>query len=174
MNDKNAVVIPDRGVHIEIESLFFSYPSRPECSVLKDVSISIPPCKIIVFAGKSGSGKSTLLSIIAGLYVNQSGEVSIAGSKLNSHNHSILKELIGMVEQTSGLFSGSVLENISYGKHDATVEEAKLAARAANAGEFIDKLPDKYNSQIGWNGSRLSGGQQARLALARALIKDPR
>lgn len=123
--------------------------------------------------GHSGAGKSTLINLCMRLYDPTSGSVSVSGTDLRDIKQSELRSRIGVVFQETYLFSGSVYENIAYSKPGANLEEVIAAAKAANAHEFIIKLPDGYNTVIGENGHTLSGGERQRLSIARAVLKDP-
>jgi len=152
---------------LELRNISFQYKSR-DTPVLSDLNLLIEPRSITAIAGRSGSGKSTIMAILAGLYVADQGSIAIGAVDVS--NHCELRKSVGVVEQTAGLLSGTITSNIAYGKDGATMDEIELAARQADAHEFISALPDGYNTQIGELGSLLSGGQKARIALARALV----
>ncbi len=164
---------------VTLDSVTFAYPSRQDQPVFQNMSLQIPYNQMVCFRGKSGSGKSTLLALIAGLYTPVSGRILVDGvdmSTLESKDHHKLmcSKMFGVVEQASeSLLSGTVAFNIKYGKDDATEIEVRSAAEAAAAHEFIVQFRDGYDTQVGVGGSLLSGGQRARIALARALIRDP-
>jgi putative ABC transport system ATP-binding protein len=164
---------------LELSDVSFLYASRPDQPVVKGISLVIAPRCITAICGRSGCGKSTLLGIIAGLYKPSSGLVRLreseGGEKYSPGDLDLklLRSQVGVVEQLAGLLSGTIRQNISYGKEGASEEEIEMAARAAAAHDFITQLPEGYNTQVGVRGSLLSGGQRARVALARALIKDP-
>ena len=153
---------------LELRNITFQYKTR-DTPVLSDLNLLVEPCSITAIAGRSGSGKSTIMAILAGLYVADQGSIVIG--TVDVSNHDELRKSVGVVEQTAGLLSGTITSNIAYGKDGATMDEIELAARQADAHEFIAALPDGYNTQIGELGSLLSGGQKARIALARALVR---
>ncbi|HWW77229.1 MAG TPA: ABC transporter ATP-binding protein [Pyrinomonadaceae bacterium] len=160
---------PFRG-RVEFERVGFDYGSgRP---VLKDVSLSVEPGEFVALVGPTGSGKSTLLSLIPRFYDPTSGRVLIDGRDVRSFTLKSLRDQISYVLQESYLFRASVWENIAYGRLGATREEIVGAARLANAHEFIERLPEAYDTVIGERGETLSGGQRQRIAIARAVIRD--
>ena len=129
---------------------------------------------MVAIVGPSGSGKSTLINLIARFYDPASGEVRVDGHNIGGVSVESLRSQIGIVLQDNVLFSGTLEDNIKYGRPDATREQVQAAATAANAHEFIEKLPDGYATVVGERGSKLSGGQRQRVAIARAILKDPR
>jgi subfamily B ATP-binding cassette protein MsbA len=129
---------------------------------------------VVALVGHSGAGKSTLVDLLLRFYTPQQGSISIDGYALNRVRLESLRQQIGVVPQQTVLFVGTVAENIAYGKPDATPEEIEAAARAAHAHEFIERLPEGYQTLIGDRGVRLSGGESQRIAIARALLRDPR
>ncbi len=159
------------GGDIEFKNVFFGYKSYEP--VLKNVNLKIESGKMLGLVGHSGAGKSTLINLCMRLYDPTSGSITIDGTELRSVKQSELRSRIGVVFQETYLFSGSVYENIAYSKPGASHEEVIAAAKAANAHEFIIKLPDGYNTVIGENGHTLSGGERQRLSIARAVLKDP-
>jgi len=142
--------------------------------VLKDVSFEARPGEMVAFVGPSGSGKTTIANLIARFYDRSSGEVTIDGRDIQEYTLRTLRDQMSIVLQETHLFRGMIIDNIRYGKPDATIEEIEEAARRANAHEFICTLSDGYRSLIGSDGARLSGGQRQRIAIARALIRNPR
>ena len=142
--------------------------------VLEAVSFTALPGEVIAFVGPSGSGKTTIANLIARFYDRNSGEILIDGHDIQEYSVKTLRDQMSIVLQETTLFRGTVLDNIRYGKPDATILEIEAAARLANAHEFITALPTGYRSFIGSNGTRLSGGQRQRIAIARALIRNPR
>jgi ABC-type multidrug transport system fused ATPase/permease subunit len=129
---------------------------------------------VVAFVGPSGSGKTTIANLVARFYDRDSGEITIDGRDIQEYTLRTLRDQMSMVLQETYLFRGTIIDNVRYGKPDATLEEIEEAARQANAHEFICTLPDGYRSLIGANGTRLSGGQRQRIAIARALIRNPR
>lgn len=156
---------------IEFKNVFFGYKSYEP--VLKNVNLKIESGKMLGLVGHSGAGKSTLINLCMRLYDPTAGAITIGGTDLKDVKQSELRSRIGVVFQETYLFSGSVYDNIAYSKPSASYEEVIAAAIAANAHEFIIKLPDGYNTVIGENGHTLSGGERQRLSIARAVLKDP-
>ncbi|MEC8992370.1 MAG: ATP-binding cassette domain-containing protein, partial [Candidatus Latescibacterota bacterium] len=132
------------------------------------------PGEVLAFVGPSGSGKTTIANLIARFYDRNNGDILIDGRDIQEFSLRTLRNQMSIVLQETFLFSGTIVDNVRYGKPDATMEEIEAAARQANAHEFICTLPDGYRSLIGSNGTRLSGGQRQRIAIARALIRNPR
>jgi ABC-type multidrug transport system fused ATPase/permease subunit len=160
---------PLRG-EIVFSDVTFGYdPQRP---VLRGVSLTIQPGQRVAILGPSGAGKSTLLSLVGRLYDPDQGAVLVDGRDLRSATLASLRSQIGQVQQETFLFNTTVLENIRYGRADATQAEAESAARAANAHDFISALPQGYETMVGERGIKLSGGQKQRIAVARALLAN--
>ena len=168
----DAVALPPVEGHIVFENITFHYSTGEE--VLSDIDLKVEPGEIIALVGPSGSGKTTLVNLLPRFYDVAAGSIRIDGHDLRAVTLDSLREQIGIVPQETILFSGTVEENIRYGKLDATEEEIREAARAANALEFIERLPDGFDTLVGERGARLSGGQRQRVAIARALLKNPR
>lgn len=168
-------LIPDH-VHgnIQFRDIDFSYPSRPQHKVLNGFSLDIPQGTTVALCGPSGSGKSTIASLLERFYEPTAGNVYLDGEELRTLDPSWLREHIGFINQEPVLFATSILENIRYGRPDATLEEVKEAARQANAESFIESFPDGYETIVGERGAALSGGQKQRIAIARAILKDPK
>jgi ATP-binding cassette subfamily B protein len=164
-------VPPDgRRGHLRLEGVTFGYdPSRP---VLRDVSLEARPGEVVALVGPTGAGKSTLVSMIARLYDPWEGTVWLDGIDLRDAQLQSLRENIAIVMQEPFLFRMSVAENIAYGRPDASRDEILAAARAASADDFIQELPQGYDTGIGERGITLSGGEKQRLSIARALLKD--
>nr|XP_039260244.1 mitochondrial potassium channel ATP-binding subunit-like [Styela clava] len=159
---------------VEFHNVRFSYPSRPDCLVLKDISLKLPPCKVIALCGLSGGGKSTVASLIERFYDPTAGKITLDGKDLKKLDPSWLREkVIGYISQEPVLFNTTIAENIRYGKPDATDAEIMEAAKLANAEQFISNFPNGYDTIVGERGLSLSGGQKQRIAIARALIKNP-
>jgi len=140
--------------------------------VLEDVSFDIKPGQKLALVSESGGGKTTIVSLLLGLYRPNSGDICVAGHDLANVPLKQLRELVGVVFQDASLFSGTIRENIAYGRPDATDEQIVDAAKRANAHHFITRLPHGYDTTIGERGLKLSGGQKQRIAIARALLKD--
>ena len=157
---------------IEIENVSFSYPESEE-KVLENINLSVKAGEVVALVGKSGSGKSTLVNLLARFYDIVSGKIKINGLDSQSIPLSEFRNYIGVVPQESFLFSGSIAENIAFGKESVTQAKIEKAAKMANAYEFIMELPEKFETEVGERGTRLSGGQKQRIAIARALIQNP-
>jgi len=157
---------------VEVEHLSFSY--EPGELVLEDISFIAEPGTVTALVGPSGSGKTTLVHFIPRFYDPQEGRVLIDGHDIRDVSLSSLRRHIGMVMQEDFLFSGTLRENIKYGRPRATDEEVIQAAMAANAHDFIMEFPDGYESMVGERGTRLSGGQRQRISIARALLRNPK
>lgn len=157
---------------VEFKDITFSYKKGQPA--LQHISLKAEPGQMIALVGPSGSGKSTIANLIPRFYDVDSGTISIDGHDIRQVTADSLREQIGLVPQETMLFSTTVMENIRYGRLDATDEEVVEAARAANAEEFIKDLPEGYDTKLGERGLNLSGGQRQRLAIARAILKNPR
>ena len=169
----DAVELPPIHCRVEFEGVGFRYPGS-EREVLQDVSFCIEPGQTVAILGTTGSGKSTLVNLIPRFYDATDGGVKLDGHDVRDVTLSSLRSQVGIVLQETRLFSGSVRDNIAFGKPDATDEEVEFAARDAQADEFIQELPEGYDTIIGERGLGLSGGQRQRIAIARALLVDPR
>jgi ATP-binding cassette subfamily B protein len=168
----NARPLPDGPGRIVFDGVTFGYdPARP---VLHDVSLELDAGSIVALIGHTGSGKTTLASLVPRFYDTQAGRVLIDGSDVRDVTFASLRSEIGVIAQDPFLFSATVSENIAFGRPDATPEDIEQAARLAQAHEFIEALPDGYDTVIGERGITLSGGQRQRVAIARALVVDPR
>ena len=152
----------------------FRYPSRPEQAALEDFSLAIPEGQITALVGPSGAGKSTVFELLLRFYDPQQGSVCLANTDLRQLSPQQLRQQTALVAQQPSLFTANVLDNIRYGRPDASEAEVIAAAKAAHADEFIQRLPDGYQSDLGEQGVRLSGGQKQRIAIARAILNDPR
>ncbi len=159
--------------HLVFDKVHFVYPARPDSPVLKGLSLDVKAGEAVALVGHSGSGKSTIAALAGRFYDPQRGAVSIDGHDLTGLDARSLREHIGLVAQEPVLFASSIAENIRYGRPDASVDEVRAAAEAANALAFIDDFPDGFLTQVGERGVRLSGGQKQRIAIARAVLKDP-
>ncbi len=158
--------------NVEFKNVSFGY--TPSTLVLKDISFSVPAGKQIAIIGTTGSGKSTIINLLPRFYDVMAGEISIDGTNVKHFQLKELRKQVGVVSQETFLFNKSVLDNIRFGKEEATDVEVTQAAKIANIHEFIDSLPDKYQTIVGERGMRLSGGQKQRLAIARALVIKPK
>ncbi|MDY7218987.1 lipid A export permease/ATP-binding protein MsbA [Denitrificimonas sp. JX-1] len=157
---------------LEVRHLSFTYPGADE-AVLKDISFTAEKGQMIALVGRSGSGKSTLANLIPRFYEHQQGEILLDGIEVKEFTLTNLRRHMALVTQQVSLFNDTVAKNIAYGDlADASLEEIKAAAEAAYAAEFIERMPQVYETEVGENGVLLSGGQRQRLAIARALLKD--
>ncbi|HEX3601448.1 MAG TPA: ABC transporter ATP-binding protein, partial [Lacipirellulaceae bacterium] len=158
---------------ISFEDVMFTYPGS-ESPALHDISLSIEAGQTVALVGPSGAGKTTLTNLVARFYDPDSGRVTLDGSDLRKYEVESFRSLLGIVEQDVFLFDGTIAQNIAYARRYATPEEIRAAAEAANAAEFIDRMTDGMQTIIGERGVRLSGGQRQRLAIARAILADPK
>ncbi|MBQ4252183.1 MAG: ABC transporter ATP-binding protein, partial [Erysipelotrichaceae bacterium] len=161
------------GGHIRFENVTFEYPDDHN-TVLRNLNLEIRPGENLALVGESGGGKTTLSSLIPRFYDIQEGNIYIDGQNVRDVTLKSLRENIGIVQQDVYLFSGTVLENIAYGKRNATREEIIAAAKLAGADSFISELKDGYDSYVGERGVKLSGGQKQRIAIARVFLKNPK
>ncbi len=172
VNDKpDAKNLPKVRGHVSIDNVTFSYDGQH--NALENVSFDVKPGQMIAFVGPSGAGKSTIANLIPRFYDVNDGAIKIDGVDIRDVTLKSLREQIGIVPQETLLFSTTVMENIRYGRLDATDDEVIAAAKAANADDFIKDLPQGYQTQIGERGLNLSGGQRQRMAIARAMLKNP-
>ena len=155
--------------HVAFKNVTFSYDNTP---VLKDLSFELPAGQIAALVGESGQGKTTITSLLLGLYAPDKGQILVDNQDITDVSYGSLRAASSVVFQEPALFSGTVRENIAYGRPGASLAEVEKAARAANAHEFISKFEKGYDAPIGERGLKLSGGQKQRIAIARALLKD--
>lgn len=158
---------------IKFQNVRFRYPTRPEMEVLKNVSFEIEQGEKVALAGHSGAGKSTIVQLLQRFYELENGSILVDDQELKNWDLHILRSHIGIVPQEVLLFGGSIRENIAYAKPSATEDELILAAKKANAWQFISKFPDGLDTLVGERGVKLSGGQRQRVAIARAILKNP-
>ncbi len=171
-DDPRAEPRPHLEGRVHLRGATFGYdPGKP---VLREADLEVEPGEMIGLVGKSGAGKSTLIHLLCRFYDVTRGRLEIDGVDIRRLRLEDLRSQIGLVAQQSFLFNGTVAENIAYGKPGASFEEVLRAARAANAHEFIVKLPDGYDMEVGEQGNKLSGGERQRIAIARAILHDPR
>ncbi len=156
---------------IEYRGVSFAYGH--DAAVLRDVDLEVRRGDVVAIVGPSGAGKTTLVDLLPRFYEPTSGAILLDGVPITRYTRSSLRHLMGIVSQETILLNDTVLANIAYGKHDYTLELVQAAARAANAAEFIERLPEGYRTVLGERGTRLSGGQRQRIAIARALLRDP-
>lgn len=158
---------------ITFENVYFSYP-QAKSTVLKDISFTVVPREKLAIIGATGSGKTTLLQLIPRLYEVDQGNIYIDEHNLKDYDLTVLRRSIGFVPQNPLLFSGTVAENIAWGKENATIEEIQSAAKAAQIHDLIMQLPHQYDTSISQRGVNLSGGQKQRVSIARALVRKPK
>ena len=165
--------IGDKGASVNFEKISFNYPSRPETAALANVSFDVSPGMTVALVGPSGAGKTTVFQLLLRFYDPQSGSIRLNGMAINELSMVELREAVGLVSQESMVFSENVSNNIRYGDLQATDEQVHQAAEDAQAMEFIQRLPQGFDTYLGERGVRLSGGQRQRLSIARALLKNP-
>ncbi len=159
---------------VVLADLDFAYPTRPDMPVLQQLNLTLSPGEVVALVGHSGSGKSTVAALLSRFYNPQGGSIHLDGIDYSTLDIDWLREQVGVVSQEPILFATSILDNIRYGRPDASLDEVTAAAEAANAHDFIGTFPEGYETLVGERGVKLSGGQKQRVAIARALLKDPR
>ncbi|KAI9169576.1 hypothetical protein LWI28_014310 [Acer negundo] len=172
-DEKGKILAHVRG-EIQFKEVDFSYPTRPDTPILQRLNLKVEAGKTVGLVGGSGSGKSTVISLLERFYDPVKGNILLDGHKINKLQLKWLRSQMGLVNQEPILFATSIKENILFGKEDASMDLVVKAAKAANAHDFILKLTDGYETQVGQLGIQLSGGQKQRIAIARALVRDPR
>ena len=173
INTTHTKIIEKIKGNVTFKNVAFSYPSRKEIQVLNDVSFTANFGQKIAIVGPSGAGKSTISSLLLRFYDIESGTILIDGKSIYDYDLENLRGNMSIVPQDVILFGGSIRENIAYGKPDASEEEILLAAKQANALDFVNGFPEKFETLVGERGIKLSGGQRQRIAIARALLKNP-
>jgi len=158
---------------LQLNNVSFSYPTRPGIAALKDFSLPIAAGRSLALVGPSGAGKSTVLELLLRFYDPQQGSITLDGRDIRQIGLQQLRQKMALVPQQPALFTGDVRYNIAYGRPDASDQQIIEASRAAHVHDFIERLPEGYNSHLGERGVRLSGGQRQRIALARAILNDP-
>ena len=161
------------GSSLQLKGVSFNYPSRPLQAALRDITLEVRPGETVALVGPSGAGKSTVLQLLLRYYDAQHGTVAVDGVPVRELALSALRQRVGIVPQDSVVFSTSALENIRYGRPEASDDEVHAAATAAFAHDFISALPEGYATFLGERGVRLSGGQRQRISIARAMLKNP-
>jgi ATP-binding cassette subfamily B protein len=167
----DAVDAPPRVNEIRFEDVSFEY--RPGTAVIRDFSLKVPGGSVVALVGPSGAGKTTITDLVARFYDPTSGAILLNGIDLRRLRLATYRSLLAVVQQDTFLFDGTVKENIAYGRRGVTDAQIEYAARRANALEFIEQLPEKFDTLIGERGFKLSGGQKQRISIARAILADP-
>ena len=162
----------DAGVELRFDAVRFAYPSRPDIDVLRGLAFTVERGRTIALVGPSGAGKTTVFQLLQRFYDVSGGSIALDGVDLREAALADLRARIALVPQEPVIFSGTLLENIRYGRANATDDEVRAAAAAAFVDEFVARLPDGYATQVGERGVRLSGGQRQRIAIARAMLKN--
>jgi ATP-binding cassette subfamily B protein len=157
---------------VAFEKVTFNYPTRPDTSALADVSFAVKPGETVALVGPSGAGKTTVFALIERFHDPISGRIKIDGIDIKTADPKVVRQHIAVVPQETVIFSGTVTENIRFGRPEASEQEIKAAARAAHVDEFASQLPQGYDTQLGERGVTLSGGQRQRIAIARALLRN--
>ncbi|WP_270283115.1 ABC transporter ATP-binding protein [Streptococcus infantarius] len=171
-NDDGVTETATKG-YLEFDKVTFAYPGETESPVLKDISFKAKPGETIAFIGSTGSGKSSLVNLIPRFYDVTLGKILVDGVDVRDYQLKALRQKIGFIPQKALLFTGTIEENLKYGKSDATSEELQAAADIAQAKEFIESRDKRYQTHLAEGGSNLSGGQKQRLSIARAVVKKP-
>jgi ATP-binding cassette subfamily B protein len=180
LDERPAIAVPDRALELpdpprgslSFRNVTFRYPTRPDPAALKDFTLEVEPGETVAIVGPSGAGKSTLFQLAERFYDPQAGSIRLDGVPLTSADPSAIRSRIAYVPQDNVLFSANARDNLRYGAWDADDDAIWEAARAANAAEFLEKLPQGLDTYLGENGTQLSGGQQQRLAIARAIVRE--
>jgi ATP-binding cassette subfamily B protein len=162
---------PPRG-EVSFEAVSFHYPSRPDAPALQNFTLKIAPGERVALVGPSGAGKTTVFQMLLRFYDPQSGVVRIDGIDLRDAHPADVRSRLALVPQEAVIFAASVLDNVRYARPEATLEEVKAACAAAYADEFVERLPQGYDTDLGERGVKLSGGQRQRIAIARAILAD--
>ena len=172
VNKENCIKFENFTDGISFENVDFEYKDNPE-KILKNINLDVKKGETVAFVGNSGGGKSTLVNLIPRFFDVSNGSLKIDGIDVRDYEIKSLRKAIGIVPQETFLFSGTILSNVKYSRQDATFEEVVEAAKQANAHEFIENLPDGYDTEIGERGVKLSGGQKQRIAIARTILENP-
>ncbi|MEO1768186.1 MULTISPECIES: ABC transporter ATP-binding protein [Enterococcus] len=172
-DNPEGIEMPEQKGYVEFKNVTFAYPGHSESPVIRNVSFTASPGETVAFIGSTGSGKSTLIQLIPRFYDVTEGQVLVDGEDVRAYKLKDLREKIGYIPQKAQLFTGTIAENMRYGKEDATPAEMREAADIAQATDFISQKPDGYDEILSEGGSNFSGGQKQRLAIARAVIRRP-
>ncbi|MCD5030219.1 ABC transporter ATP-binding protein [Enterococcus asini] len=170
---ENPVTETDTHGYVTFENVTFAYPGHAESPVIRNVSFTAKPGETVAFIGSTGSGKSTLIQLIPRFYDVSEGRVLVDGVDVRDMSMAALRQKIGYIPQKALLFSGTIAENLRYGKEDATVAEMERAVDIAQASDFIAELPEGFDAHLSEGGTNFSGGQKQRLSIARAVIREP-
>ncbi|MEY4539883.1 MAG: hypothetical protein RLZZ306_1640, partial [Bacteroidota bacterium] len=173
LNVEEKSKIENRKSKIVYKNVAFSYPSRPDMEVLRNINLQVKTGEKVGLVGYSGAGKSTIVQLLMRYYKLTGGQILVDGKNINEYNLTDLRKNIAIVPQEVMLFGGTIYENIAYGNPQATESEVIEASRKANAFDFIESFPEKFQTIVGERGVKLSGGQRQRVAIARAILKDP-
>ena len=173
--DPNENGVTETATHgyLEFDNVTFAYPGETESPVLHNISFKAKPGETIAFIGSTGSGKSSLVQLIPRFYDVTLGKILVDGVDVRDYNLKALRQKIGFIPQKALLFTGTIAENLRYGKEDASMQEVEKAADISQAKEFIDSREDRFDTHLAEGGSNLSGGQKQRLSIARAVVKHP-
>ena len=171
-NENGVTETASRG-YLEFDNVTLAYPGETESPVLHNISFRAKPGETIAFIGSTGSGKSSLVQLIPRFYDVTLGKILVDGVDVRDYNLKALRQKIGFIPQKALLFTGTIAENLRYGKEDASVQELEQAAEISQAKEFIDSREERFDTHLAEGGSNLSGGQKQRLSIARAVVKDP-
>ncbi|EGO8565768.1 multidrug efflux ABC transporter subunit EfrA [Enterococcus faecalis] len=171
--EEEGVTETDTKGYLEFKNVTFAYPGHAESPVIRNVSFKASPGETVAFIGSTGSGKSTLIQLIPRFYDVSEGEILIDGVNVKEYKLSALRNKIGYIPQKALLFTGTIADNLRYGKEDATLEEMERAIDIAQATEFVSQKPQGYDEPLSEGGTNFSGGQKQRLAIARAIIRNP-
>lgn len=172
-SNENGVTETETKGYLEFDNVTFAYPGETESPVLHNISFKAKPGETIAFIGSTGSGKSSLVRLIPRFYDVTLGKILVDGVDVRDFNVKALRHKIGFIPQKALLFTGTIAENIRYGKEDASIEELDKAADVAQAKEFIESKEEQFDTHLAEGGSNLSGGQKQRLSIARAVVKEP-
>ena len=171
--NEDGITETDTQGYLEFDNVTFAYPGETESPVLHNISFKAKPGETIAFIGSTGSGKSTLVQLIPRFYDVTLGKILVDGVDVREYNLKALRQKIGFIPQKALLFTGTIAENLRYGKEEASQEELSQAAEVAQAKDFIESREERFETHLAEGGSNLSGGQKQRLSIARAVVKKP-